>query len=309
MCLSLTSCNLPGLSASVDDDIIVASGIFTERQILSEVVSQMIEHYTDLNVTQVKNLGSSTMIHIALERGSLNVGGTMYTGTSLTGELNMEPETDPDKALRLVQEGYLENFDRIWFPSYGFDNTYAFMVREDFANEHNLTKVSDLENLKDTVNVGVDSGWVDRPGDGYGAFQEIYGFSFDNFYTMDIGLVYSAVASGNMDVVLGYSTDGRINSHNLVLLEDDLKLFPAYDCSPVANADILRKYPQLIEIFLKLEGSISSETMQELNKLSSEDRIEPHVLASDFLEENNYFEDVSVDQETLEQIRSAVNVK
>ncbi len=307
--LLLCGCSLPGISSSVDEDIVVASGTYTERQVLSEIVTQMIEHYMDLEVTQIKNLGSTTMIHIAMEKNSLNMVGGMYTGTSLTGELGLNPETDPEIALETVQREYLERFNRIWFPSYGFDNTYAFMVREDFAREHNLTKISDLKNMVDSVQVGVDSSWVERPGDGYEAFKEKYGFSFKNFYSMDIGLVYSAVASGNMDVVLGYSTDGRINSHGLVILEDDLKLFPSYDCSPVATVEILKKYPELIEILLRLKDTITSEKMQELNKLSSEDRIEPEIVAREFLKENNYFEDVSIDGVELERIRGEVNAK
>ena len=37
---------------------------------------------------------------------------------------------------------------------------------------------------------------------------------------MQIGLVYDAVEAGKMDIVLGYSTDGRIASYDLVMLED-----------------------------------------------------------------------------------------
>ena len=305
----LASCSLPGVSSSVENDVIVASGTYTERQILAEIVTQMVEHDTDLSVTQIKNLGSTTMTHIAMEKKSLNVVGGMYTGTSLTGELAMKPETDPKKAMELVRTNYLKKFHRIWFPSYGFDNTYAFMVRKDYAEKHHLSKVSQLESLKDEAKVGVDSSWVERPGDGYEAFKTKYGFQFSNFYSMDIGLIYSALASGNMDVVLGYSTDGRINAYDLVLLEDDLKLFPAYDCSPVASVEILKKYPELIEILLKLEGSISSEKMQELNKQASEDRIEPQIVAKEFLEENNYFEDVQVNAKEVERIRGEVNVQ
>ena len=303
----LTACSLPGISSSVDNDVIVASGTYTERQVLAEIVTQMVEHNTDLKVSQVKNLGSTTMTHIAMEKKALNVVGGMYTGTSLTGECGMVPERDPEKAMESVRESYLKKFNRIWFPSYGFDNTYAFMVTKDFARAHNLTKVSQLKGIADEVKVGVDSSWVERPGDGYEAFKATYGFEFPLFYAMDIGLVYSALSGGNMDVVLGYSTDGRINSYDLVLLEDDLKLFPAYDCSPVASVEILKKHPELIEILLKLKGTISSEKMQELNKLASEDRMEPKVVAEEFLKANNYFDDVKVDQKELERIRGEVN--
>lgn len=64
----LTACSLPGISSSVDNDVIVASGTYTERQVLAEIVTQMVEHNTDLKVSQVKNLGSTTMTHIAMEK-------------------------------------------------------------------------------------------------------------------------------------------------------------------------------------------------------------------------------------------------
>lgn len=287
----LSACSLPGLSRSVEDDVIIATGSTTERQILGNIVAEMVKHYTDLKVEIIPNLNSTTLINVAMLKGEINISGAMYTGTSLTGELGMEPIKDPEKALKTVREEYLKIYNRIWYPSFGFSNTYAFMVREDFAKEHKLEKISDLEKLKDDVSVGVDTGWINRPGDGYDGFKSIYGFAFDKIYPMQIGLVYSAVASKNMDVVLGYSTDGRIASYNLKLLEDDKRLFPPYDCSPVAQKEIIDKYPKLNEAMLKLEGVIDSKTMQELNRKSDEDLIEAQTLAKEFLEDHNYFEE------------------
>lgn len=73
---------------------------------------------------------------------------------------------------------------------------------------------------------GVDTSWITRKGDGYEGFKEEYGFAFDSILPMQIGLVYDAVAAGKMDIVLGYSTDGRIGSYDLVMLEDDKRFFP-----------------------------------------------------------------------------------
>ena len=97
-------------------------------------------------------------------------------------------------------------------PTYGFENTYAFMVKKEFAEKHNLNKVSDLKPIAKDLKAGVDTSWIQRKGDGYQAFKDKYKFDFDSVLPMDVGLVYSAVNSGKMDVVLGYSTDGRINS-------------------------------------------------------------------------------------------------
>ncbi len=290
--LMTAGCSLPGLGSDVRSGIVVASSNYAERQIMSEMVAEMIRHYMpEVNVSLINNLGTSTLVHQSIMHGDANVAGCMYTGTSLTGELGREPITDPEKAFEEVVKGYREEFDTKWYPSFGFANTYAFMVTRDLAERENLQKVSDLERLKDDIRVGVDGHWVQREGDGYEAFKEVYGFSFKNINQMEIGLVYSAVHAGEMDVVLGYSTDGRINSYDLVLLEDDLRLFPPYDASPVATYDLLKKYPELDDVLMRLAGTIDSETMQKMNRMSDEDHMEPKVIAKQFLEQHNYFED------------------
>lgn len=80
--------------------------------------------------------------------------------------------------------------------------------------------MDDLEPFADELNFGVDNAWVNRTGDGYAAFTETH-FAFGDVYPMAIGLVYEAAASGNMDAVLGYSSDGRIAAYDLTVLEDD----------------------------------------------------------------------------------------
>lgn len=296
LCTTLPGCSLPGLGKSVaDDGIIIAGGNTTERQILAEVVSQMCNHYLpDTDITLINNLGSTLLILQALNGEEANISGAMYTGTSLTGELGLESTTDPDEAMRAVVKGYSEKYDMVWFPSYGFENTYAFMVTKQFAEQKNITKISELETYKESVRVGVDTSWIERAGDGYDGFKQLYGFEFNNINSMEIGLVYDALRAGEMDVALGYSTDGRINEYDLVILQDDLHLFPPYEASPVVTKDLLRKFPELEIVLLKLEGAVDSSRMQSLNRISDEEQVEPRIVAKEFLEESNYFEQKAV---------------
>lgn len=294
--LLLAACSLPGLGASVNSDgIVITGGTTTEMQILSYMVKGMVDHYLpDASVDMVNNLGSSTLNHQALIGGDANISAVRYTGTSLTGELGMDPLTDPEEAYATVVEGFDEKFDQIWFPSYGFANTYAFLVTRAFAEENNLHTISDLATIAPTLNAGIDNSWMEREGDGYEAFKEIYGYDFQRVYPMQIGLVYDALQAGEMDVVLGYSTDGRIASYDLVVLEDDLQLFPPYDASPVATKAILEAYPGLETILLKLENTVTDERMQAMNYEVDNDLVEAQTVAQNFLEENNFFEDKEV---------------
>lgn len=296
MLLLLSGCNFPGLGRGVGDSgIVIAGGSTSERQILAEIVAQMISHYLpQTDTTLINNLGSTMLILQSLQRKDTNASSGMYTGTSMTGELNLPVTTDPDEAMKAVVQGYSNKFNMIWFPSYGFDNTYAFMVRRDLAEKYNLEKVSDLAPYASELTAGVDTGWIDRQGDGYEDFKKLYQFDFKQVYPMEIGLVYNAVYNKKMDIVLGYSTDGRIDSYDLVLLEDDLHLFPPYDTSPVVTKELLREHPEIETILLKLENEISNTTMQKMNRLSDEDHWEPYTIAQNFLKENNYFESKEV---------------
>ncbi len=290
----LTACSLPGLGGSVDTDktpITVAGVGSTEGLILNHMVEQLIEHYIDTDVQLLNNMATSPMLNVAMVQDDANVASVKYTGTSLTSELGLAPITDPDKALEVVVEGFAEEFNQKWYPSYGFENSYAFMVRKEVADELGLTKVSDLRPYADEMEAGVDTSWMEREGDGYRGFVEHYDIDFGNIYPMQIGLVYDAVANESVDIVLGYSTDGRVASYDLVVLEDDLNYFPPYDSSPSANYEILEEYPELDKILLKLEGKIPTELMQELNYISDDFLLEPATVADEFLKENNYFED------------------
>jgi len=289
--LILSGCSLPGLASNKDEDTIaLTGGITSEGQILGSIVAGMVEHYTDKKTTVINNLGTTTITHQAMMNGDADISTTRYTGTDIASTLLLEPVMDPDEALSVAQKEFKERYDQVWFPPYGFDNTYVFLVRKDTAEKYNLKTVSDLKDVQSELKVGADRAWMTRAGDGYEGMQDVYGFSFDQILPMQIGLVYDAVAAHQMDVVLGYSTDGRIQSYDLVMLEDDQQFFPPYDASMIVNQSLLDKEPELTDILNKLEGKIDTETMQKLNFEADNDLVEPSLVAEKFLEENNYFE-------------------
>lgn len=286
----LSGCSLPGLTGPAKNTVTIGTLSTSESLIVGHIVRRMIEHYTDLNVEMVENLGSSIVQHSAMTSGEVDITPTRYTGTDLAGALAMEPVKDPDEALEIVQREFAKRFDQTWFDSYGFANTYIVTVRKQLAEKENLKEVSDLEPYASQFTFGVDNNWLHRKGDGYPGFVEAYGFEFSRAYPMQIGLVYKAVASGKMDAVLAYSTDGRIKAFDLQTLEDDKRFFPPYDASPLARNDVLEKHPELRDILQKLVGKISTETMTDLNYKADVIMKEPSLVAKEFLEEHHYFE-------------------
>lgn len=289
--LLLSGCSLPGLASNSDDSTIsITGGITSEAQILASLVAGMIEHYTDEKTTIINNLATTTINHQAMMNGDAQISAARYTGTDLTTTLNLEPIKEPKKAFDVVQSEFQKRFQQKWFNSYGFANTYAFMVTQETAKKYNLKTISDLKKVGNQLTAGVDTSWIDRKGDGYKGFTETYDFDFKRVFPMQIGLVYDAVAANKMDVVLGYSTDGRIGSYDLVILEDDLHFFPPYDACAVVTDELLKKYPELNDVLTKLSGKISTETMQKLNYQADNDLMEPETVADNFLKEHHFFE-------------------
>ncbi|QEA52229.1 osmoprotectant ABC transporter substrate-binding protein [Loigolactobacillus coryniformis] len=286
----LSGCGFPGLSSSSDDTVKIAAQNTTEQQIMAAMLQQIIEHYSNLNTTVISNLGSGTVSFQAQKRGDADLTAIRYNGTDFQTILNKSGETDPEKVDQIVRKAFKDKYHMTYFPSYGFADTYQFMVTQKYAKAHNLNTVSDLKKIAPSMRVGIDQSWMNRQGDGYADFQKRYGFSFGRVYPMQIGLVYNALASGKMDTVLGYSTDGRIGSYNLKLLKDNLNYFPPYNASVVVNDSALKRHPQLKSILHRLDGKISLKTMQSLNYKVDNNLQEPSVVAKQFLQQHHYFE-------------------
>ncbi|WP_163527681.1 osmoprotectant ABC transporter substrate-binding protein [Halobacillus ihumii] len=286
----LSGCSLPGLSGPAEKTVTIGTLGTAESAIMGNMVRLMIQHYTDLQTEMITNLGSSTVQHEAMMSGEVDITATRYTGTDLVGALGMEPITDPDKAMKVVKREFQEQFNQTWFDSYGFANSYAFTVKSELAEKENLETVSDLESIAADLSLGVDSAWIRRPAVGYDSFIKEYGFEFGRVFPMSIGLVYKAVESGEMDVVLAYTTDGRLEAFDLVTLKDNKHLFPPYDASPVARDEVLEKHPELRDVLQKLAGTIDTEQMRKMNHKANVKMKEPKLVAKEFLEKHNYFE-------------------
>ncbi|WP_286057958.1 choline ABC transporter substrate-binding lipoprotein OpuBC [Bacillus mojavensis] len=288
--LMLSGCSLPGLSAASDQTIKIGAQSMSESEIIASMLGQLIEHHTDLKTTTIKNLGSNAVQQQALLNGEIDIAATRYTGDALTGTLRMKPEKDPDKALALTQREFNKRYDLKWYDSYGFDNTYAFTVSKKLADQYHLENVSDVKKWAPQLKLGVDNYWMKLKGNGYQDFTKTYGMTFGGTYPMQIGLVYDAVKSGKMDIVLAYSTDGRIKSYDLKMLKDDKQFFPPYDCSPVVPEQVLKEHPELESIIQKMIGKIDTATMQELNYEVDGNLKEPSVVAKEYLQKHHYFE-------------------
>ncbi|QAY68462.1 osmoprotectant ABC transporter substrate-binding protein [Paenibacillus protaetiae] len=256
---------LPAASGcGIRSDIVIGAQTFTETKILAEMYKALIEDRTDATAEVIPDLASSPLVLSAMKKGDIDIA-TLYSGEIFNNHFPIEETKDRARVLEQAQQGFLKFYNLKWFDPLGFENTYAFTVRKDVAEQKGYTKISDVKPDAGSMRLGVDTTWLERPSDGYPAFSKHYGITFGTIYPMELALVYQAVANRQVDIVLAYSTDSRLKAYDLKTLEDDKQFFPPYDASTVMRGDIAKKYPEAEAALTKLIGTLDVETMVDLN--------------------------------------------
>jgi osmoprotectant transport system substrate-binding protein len=275
---------LAGCSTGSTQTIKIGAQPFSEQLIQAHMIKKLLEA-KGLTAEIVPDLSSTAIVHQAMLNNDIQIS-IRYVGTDLSGTFKMKDiPKDPNEAIKILQERFAKEFNQTWFPSWGFENAYAFTVRKEIADKLGLQKISDLQPHAQNMKLGTDSIWLERSFDGYPVFKELYGFSFGKTSPMDVGLLYKAVKNGEVDIVLGYSTDARIQEYNLKVLEDDKKLFPPYQVSNVVRNDLLEKQPKVKEVMDQLVGIIDNATMTKLNYQVDVQKQEPDKVAEEFLKQ------------------------
>lgn len=260
--------------------IVVGSKNFSEANLLGHMVADLIEADGRFRVERTMNLDGFACYQ-GLRTGNLDVY-VEYTGTVLTALLKQPPVGDPARALALVREGLGPQGIDVLDPL-GFENTFAILVRRDDAARLDLAKLSDLKARGRGLRPGFGTEFMNRP-DGYPGLVEAYQLAFDRApVEMDLNLLYRALADGSIDLAAGNSTDGRIDSYKLAVLDDDRRYFPPYEAVPLARSATLRRYPAVGEALAKLAGRLDAPTMRRLNQRIDGEGRDPAEVAREFL--------------------------
>jgi osmoprotectant transport system permease protein len=262
-------------------DIIVGSKNFTEQVILGELLAQVIERATDLNVERRLNLGGTAIAHQALIGGGIDAY-VEYSGTALTAIFNLPAATDSGSVFAQVRDRYA-SVGVTTLPRLGFNNTFAILVRRADAERLGLKTIADLNRVRDW-RAGFGYEFLERP-DGFKGLAAAYGLQFANQpRVMDLNLIYRAVASNEIDVTAGDATSGLINALDLVVLRDDRQYFPVYDAIPVVRATVLLQHPAVAHALRALEGRISAAEMQRMNYAVDGEKRPPAQVVREFLD-------------------------
>ncbi|HEY8928391.1 MAG TPA: ABC transporter permease/substrate-binding protein [Mucilaginibacter sp.] len=110
-----------------------------------------------------------------------------------------------------------------------------------------------------------------------------YGLKIQTLVIND-AVMYKAAFEKQLDVISGYSTDGRLKAYDLVVLDDDKHIFPPYYAAPIVREDALKKFPDLEKALNLLSGRINDSIMTALNYRTDYLHQSPERVARDFLD-------------------------
>ena len=120
--------------------------------------------------------------------------------------------------------------------------------------------------------------------DGYPGLQKTYGLQLRP-RLIDQNLMYEAIHREQVDIISGYSTDGRIKAFDLVVLTDDHHAFPPYEAAPVVRQATLSRYPELGKTLGLLAGKLTDSVMTALNYQADYLHQSPEAIARNFLKQ------------------------
>ncbi|SHH74625.1 osmoprotectant transport system substrate-binding protein [Desulfosporosinus lacus DSM 15449] len=244
----------------------ISSKTFTEAAILGTLSLQYLEGL-GYPVENKMGLGELAVIRPALTSGQIDLYWE-YTGTGVMNLMEHAPVFEAEESYKLIKEWDAKN-GIAWLEYAPLNDTYGIVVRPDVAEKYKLKTISDyVAQVKkgETLKFVGFPEWEGRA-DGLPSFEKVYDFKMPkgDFVNVAMGLNYETLKNQKGDLALAFTTEPRIVTDKLVMLEDDKNAFPVYNAAPVVRQQIVDAYPTLAADLKKLSSVLDTLTITELN--------------------------------------------
>ncbi len=112
--------------------------------------------------------------------------------------------------------------------------------------------------------------------------RDTYQLEFRESRNMDPGLMYDALKVGDVDVITAYTSDGRIEAYDLILLDDPQQVFPPYEAVLLVSAKGAAR-PGFVEALQPLIGALDMQRMRHANRRVDVDKVSAKRAAEELL--------------------------
>jgi osmoprotectant transport system permease protein len=149
-----------------------------------------------------------------------------YSGTLWANQFH-HTDIEPREELLAELKAILARQKVTLLGELGFENAYALVMPRKRAEALGIRSIADLASHARTMSVAADYEFFSRPE--WAGLRNAYGLAFRAQRQMQPDFMYAAVASGEVDVIAGYTSDGLIAKYDLVVLDDPRHAIPPYD--------------------------------------------------------------------------------
>jgi len=241
---------------------VLGAKTFTEQYVLSALIGQRL-NAAGLSASPREGLGSNVVFD-ALAANDIDLY-VDYSGTLWANQLH---RTDIRPRQEVVAELKSELAKRkiTLLGELGFENAYALVMPRKRAEQLGIHSIADLAPHAGGMSIAGDYEFFSRPE--WAGLKKAYGLPFRAQRQMQPDFMYAAVASGEVDVIAGYTSDGLIAKYDLVVLDDNKQAIPPYDAilllAPRRAGDAA-----LRSALQPLLGKIDGAAMREANLRAS----------------------------------------
>ncbi|MGH3973437.1 MAG: glycine betaine ABC transporter substrate-binding protein [Pseudonocardiaceae bacterium] len=270
---------------------IVGGKNFDEQLVLCQIAVAALES-VNAAVTDRCNVGGTEATRNALLGGDIDLYWD-YTGTAWVTFLGQQPIQDSKAQYEAVKEQDLAQNNIVWLQPTPFNNTYAFAIKEERAQQLGLRTLSDMAayiRSGEPGNICIETEYQNRD-DGFVGLQRSYGFQAppDRVRVLQTGAIYQATAD-QQECLFGevFTTDGRIPQLGLTVLQDDKLYHPLYNAAPTLRKEIYDRNPNIATVFAPISAALTNEVMSELNRQKSAEGKPERQVARDWLAQQGF---------------------
>ena len=202
---------------------IVGAKTFTEQYVLSALVTQRLRA-AGLSASSREGLGSNVIFE-ALASNDIDLyvdySGTLWANQFHRSDIRPRQEVLDELKTTLAKQSIT------LLGELGFENAYALVMPRKRAEQLGIRSIADLAPHAAGMSMAADYEFFSRPE--WAGLKNAYGLSFRAQRQMQPDFMYAAAASGEVDVIAGYTSDGLIAKYDLVVLDDNRQAIPPYD--------------------------------------------------------------------------------
>lgn len=266
-----------GAGGETSETIVIGSQAYYSNEIIAEIYAQALENGGFEVSRDAFNSGQRDAYIPALESGEITLFPE-YSG-------NLLQYFDPETEARTADEVYAALPDALPEGLSVLDQSTAtdqdsYTVTAAFAEENGLVEIGDLADAAGPITLGGPPELAERP---YGpaGLEEVYGVTVEFSPTADT--TFEALEANTIQVANIFTADPRIQTGDLVVLEDPEGLFLASNVVPVVSGEL----PDgAAEILNEVSAALTPEGLVALNVQSTEDQESTPDIAAAWLSEN-----------------------